>query len=209
VSDGAVVARSPVRQEAPVRRHGDWEVSGAVTAGPLRLSDLSPLSKVVVRGEPGLLTGELVEAGRTRRGDDGNLLVGSGPDERLVLAKSGRGSRLADELAERLTPLSDGLLSVVDLTYGGVVFRLSGAQSNRVLEKLCAIDLSDRVTPDGSCFRSRVARLVCVVARDDVDGERSYLLSGDRSSGQYLFDALMDAGREFGIAVDGYPDGEL
>jgi glycine cleavage system aminomethyltransferase T len=40
--------------------------------------------------------------------------------------------------------------------------------------------------------------------RDDLGGLRSYLLHCERASGQYLFDALMDAGDEFGIGVDGF-----
>jgi hypothetical protein len=32
----------------------------------------------------------------------------------------------------------------------------------------------------------------------------SYLLHCERSSGQYLFDTLLDAGREFGVQVDGF-----
>ena len=40
------------------------------------------------------------------------------------------------------------------------------------------------------------------MVRDDEEGVRSYLLHCERSYGQYLFDALMDAGDEFGIGVD-------
>jgi hypothetical protein len=44
------------------------------------------------------------------------------------------------------------------------------------------------------------------VVRDDSDGEISYLLHCDWSSGQYLFDVLIDAGDEFGTEVDGFVD---
>ena len=40
--------------------------------------------------------------------------------------------------------------------------------------------------------------------RDDRDGVRSYLLHCERSSGQYLFDGLLDAGAEFDIDVDAF-----
>ena len=44
--------------------------------------------------------------------------------------------------------------------------------------------------------------------RDDLvsaDGATpSYLLHCERSSGQYLFDALLRAGAEFGIEIDGF-----
>ena len=41
------------------------------------------------------------------------------------------------------------------------------------------------------------------VVRDDVAGTRSYLLHCERSSGQYLFDSLLDSGAEFDVDVDG------
>jgi glycine cleavage system aminomethyltransferase T len=50
-----------------------------------------------------------------------------------------------------------------------------------------------------------VANLVTDVVRVDRDGLPSYLLHCERSSGQYLFDTLLDAGREFGIEIDGCP----
>ena len=70
---------------------------------------------------------------------------------------------------------------------------------------MCGIDLSDEVTPDGAALRTAVANLVTDVIRVDRDGVPSYLLHCERSSGQYLFDALLDAGREFGIEIDGCP----
>jgi glycine cleavage system aminomethyltransferase T len=42
------------------------------------------------------------------------------------------------------------------------------------------------------------------VFRDDVAGVRSYLLHCERSSGRYLFDALVSVGHDFGIEVDGF-----
>ena len=55
-----------------------------------------------------------------------------------------------------------------------------------------------------SAFRSSVAKIVTDVVRDDVDGAPSYLLHCERSSGQYLFDVLVDAGDEFGLEVAGF-----
>jgi glycine cleavage system aminomethyltransferase T len=51
-----------------------------------------------------------------------------------------------------------------------------------------------------------VAKLATDVIRDDIRLERSYLLHCERSSGQYLYDALLDAGREFGIEPDGFAE---
>jgi heterotetrameric sarcosine oxidase gamma subunit len=82
--------------------------------------------------------------------------------------------------------------------------RLTGPDAARALATLCAIDLRDRVTPDGAAFRSMVANVSTDVVRDDVDGVASYLLHCERTSGQYLFDALLDACAEFGGDVNGF-----
>jgi sarcosine oxidase gamma subunit len=73
-----------------------------------------------------------------------------------------------------------------------------------VLAAVCGIDLSDRFSPDGTAFRSAVAAVATDVIRDDVAGVRSYLLHCERSSGRYLFDALVSAGHDFGIEIDGF-----
>jgi heterotetrameric sarcosine oxidase gamma subunit len=93
---------------------------------------------------------------------------------------------------------------VVDVSHGRALVRLTGEQAPAMLAKVCAIDLRDRVTPNGTAFRSSVVKLVTDVVRDDQDGVRSYLLHCERSSGQYFFDALLDAGAEFGVEVDGF-----
>jgi sarcosine oxidase gamma subunit len=50
-------------------------------------------------------------------------------------------------------------------------------------------------------FSAAVAGVSCDLVRDDRDGQRSYLLTCERSFGRYLFVALADAGIEFGIDV--------
>lgn len=206
MSEGAPVARSPIVQAEPGRQVSDWRVSAASSKAALRLNDVTALSKVLVRGRPEEVAGLLCEHRRTRR-NDGTLILGSGPDSWLLLGAPGR----AADISASATALLEGcgsLVSVIDVTHGNIVLRLSGEMSVRALEKLCAINLADSVTPDHSCFRSRLAGVVCTVARDDDDGGRSYLICSDRSSGQYFFDALLDAGREFGIDVTGYPETE-
>ncbi len=83
---------------------------------------------------------------------------------------------------------------------------------------MCGIDFRNKVTPDDTALRTSVARLVTEIVRHDVvqlptvgepgrtAASRSYLLLWDRSAGQYLFDALLDACREYGIDVEGLAD---
>ncbi len=201
------VARSPIAPAGPTGTRGAWEVSSAHSKAALRLADMTALSKVLVRGAPGEVAPLLCEHLRARR-EDGSLIVGTGPDSWLVLAPTGRSDAVSEMIASRLRGCTS-LVTVIDVTHGSVVLRLSGESARRALEKVCAIDLSDRATPNGSSFRSRVAAVVSTVVRDDVDGDPSYLIVSDRSSGQFLFDALADAGQEFGIGLTGYPEQEI
>jgi len=204
VSETGPVARSPIRPPAPVQVHSGWVVSALRSHAPLRLGDRSPLAKVLVRGAAdGTVADRLgVPFGRTGRDEHGTLVVGSGPGEWLLVAAPGA----ASDVVARASADADGeeFVSVVDLTHGRALMRISGVAAEQTLNKVCAIDLSNRVTPDGTAFRSSVARLATDVVRDDLDGQRSYLVHCERSSGQYLFDVLLDAGREFGIEPDGF-----
>jgi len=200
VPDSTPVARGPVALTDPVTASG-WEVCGRRSSAPLRLADHTPLAKVAVRAAPdGALAARLgVPFGHTARDVVGTLVVGSGPGEWLLLAAPGTARHTAEGICA-----GEEFVTVIDVTHGRALLRLTGPAGDQLLAKVCAIDLSDRVTPDGTAFRSEVARLVTDVIRDDVDSTRSYLLHCERSSGQYLFDALLDAGRELGIDEDGF-----
>jgi len=207
VRDSQPIARSPIRPAAPVGVHSGWEVSVLRSHAPLRLADRSPLAKVLVRAAADGGVGDRlgVPFGRALRDEHGTLVVGSGPGEWLLVAAPGT----ADDVAGRVEADIQGFVSVLDLTHGRALMRLTGAAATQTLSKVCAIDLSDGVTPDGTAFRSSVAKLATDVVRDDLNGVPSYLLHCERSSGQYLFDMLLDAGREFAIESDGFcfPEG--
>lgn len=216
----APVARSPIAPGEPVKQVAGWSVSAgpgrkgrvAADAAATTLADLTPLAKVRVRATPGeRVAGVLGCAFKSSRRDgEGRLVLGTGPDEWLVLSPAGTAAEAAAALESSLASgEAEELVSVVDVTHGGFLVRVAGEGSRRLLEKLCALDLSERSMPDGSVARTSVARIVCDVARDDRDGACSFLLHGDRSAGQYFFDALLDAGREVSAGVSAYPDKEL
>ncbi len=197
------VARSPIAPVPPVTVEYGWEVSARRSSADLRIMDCTPLAKVLVRastdGEVARTLG--VPFGRAAPGMYGTLVVGSGPGEWLLLAPPGAGAVVARRVGE---VQDEGLVSVFDTTHGRAVVRITGTRAADLLAKICGIDLSEEVTPDGAAFRSSVAKLVTDVVRDDQDGVLSYLLHCERSSGQYLFDALIDAGEEFGIEIEGF-----
>jgi heterotetrameric sarcosine oxidase gamma subunit len=180
---------SAYRGPAPVARSaiGADAVGSPETAW---LTDESPLGKLLVRAP---LDGPMASALGTRFGralrDGDRLTVGSGPGEWLVLAPVADLPKLASWL-EQQGEADPGLVSIVDLTHGRAMLRLTGPDAVGVLARVCAVDLSDRITPDGAAFRTSVARVATDVVRDDIGGAPSYLLHVERSSGTYLWDEL-------------------
>jgi heterotetrameric sarcosine oxidase gamma subunit len=203
--DDRPIARSPITPAPPIAVVDGWEVSRRQATAALTLSDRTPLAKVLVHAEPaGPYAATAVNFGRAVRRDGDVLDVGSGVGEWLLLGPVGSASALEDHARSR----SGGEpVSIVDLTHGRALARLTGQPAAAVLSKVCGVDFRDEVTPDLSAFRSIVAKVVTDVVRDDLDQVPSYLLHCERASGQYLFDVLVDAGAEHGLEVSGFSDG--
>jgi heterotetrameric sarcosine oxidase gamma subunit len=200
------VARSPIAPPPPLHVIAGWEVSGRRARAGLTLTDSTPLAKVLVRAPVGgRAAAELgVPFGRAVKGRDHTLTAGSGPGEWLLLAAPGQGPALIGRATALASDCPGELVTATDLTHGRALIRLSGSRGADVLRKVCGIDTSDGITPDGAAFRSSVAALATDVIRADTGGAHSYLLHCERSSGAYLFGELLAAGSEFGIEIDGF-----
>jgi len=211
VSEYPGIARSPIAPAPPVRVEAGWEMSGCRSDAPLTITDCTPLAKVHLRAPwNGAMAKALGvpfgRAGRDLEVPDGVWLVaGSGPGEWFVFAPPGTaglsggwlGTLAADSAPEEF-------VSVVDLTHGRALMRITGPDAADLLARLCGADLHDDMAPDGAALRSAVAGVATDIIRDDRAGVPSYLLHCERSSGQYLFGALVSAGESLGIGVDGF-----
>jgi heterotetrameric sarcosine oxidase gamma subunit len=201
-----VIARSPIRPAAPVAVVAGWEVSAARSDAALTITDSTPLAKVQVKAPwNGALAKALgVPFGRAAR-DAGELVIGAGPGQWLVLAPPGTGAGVARRLESTAAESAPGeFVSVTDLTHGRALVRITGGRVPDLLARLCPADLHDDMAPDGAAFRTSVAGLATDLVRDDQAGGLSYLLHCERSAGQYLFDTLIAAGESFGIGVAGF-----
>ncbi len=194
-----------------------WVVSGRRSDAALVLTDCTPLVKVAIKATDGGPMAELfgVPFGHSaRRSADlrtpGSevLVVGSGPAEWLVLAAPGTQDRVMNQVNGAAAECA-GLVTYVDLTHGRALVRLTGARAADLLAKECGLDLATDVRPDGSAARTAVAKLATDIVRDDREEVPSFLLHCERSSGQYLFDSLLDAGRELGVEVTGFQPPEI
>ncbi len=79
----------------------------------------------------------------------------------------------------------------VDLTHVRAMFRLTGPGARTILEHVCALDLSDPITPDRAAARTLVAGVATELVRDDIRGELSYLLLLSRSFARHTWDRLV------------------
>ncbi|MDE0170733.1 MAG: hypothetical protein OXS29_14695 [bacterium] len=162
---------------------------------PLSLCDISPTTKIIVRAGPETNASRRMSVPfGTSRTEAGVLIVGQRPDEWVLLGRRTAIGGLVESLDRA------GHVSVIDSTHGRAMFRLTGADAASLLEKLCSLDWNDHMTPDGAAVSGSVAKVTCDLVRNDLEHTPSYLISCDRSYGQYLFEVILDAGQEFGIS---------
>lgn len=207
------IARSPIAQAPPVVVIAAWSVSAKPSSSPLRLIDCTPCQKILLRTATSAAVARSlgVDRGRMKRRGSGVLVAGVGPEEWVMIGPPGA------PLPSAIMQASDGATpsTVVDLTHARALIRIVGADSARVLSKLCGINFSDTTTPNDTALRTSVARLVTEIIRNDlaepslatIDPSglvRSYLIMCERSAGQYLFETLLDAGQVFGIEIEGF-----
>lgn len=199
----APVARSPLTLVGETVVVDGWEYAAFAAAGPVVIADRSTLSKVQVRAAS---TAEVIAAIGTRfgravwRGD--RLVVGSGPDEWLVLGAPGAAAEIAEDLRSTAGAADPRHVDVMDLTHGRALVRVSGPETMSLMQRLTAVDLDDRLVPNGSALRSSLAKVVTDIVRDDQDGSPSFLLHCERSSGRYLQESLLAAGLDLGAVAD-------
>lgn len=178
----------------------------------IRLSERSGLGKIDLRGDPGdrtfmtavgrcldmLLPGEANTM--ASKGDATALWLG--PDEWLITCTRSDVPRLAASLREAL----DGVhAAVTDVSDGRVALRLSGPSVREVLAKGCPLDLHPRAFKAGSVAQSLLAKASVLIhlVEDEPQGGPTCDLYVGRSFAHYVFAWLEDAGREYGVQIDG------
>jgi heterotetrameric sarcosine oxidase gamma subunit len=179
-----------------------WEYSSGPKSGPVVVADRSAMTKIHLRATAAQAVHSTLG---TRFGRaawvSGRLVIGSGPDEWLVVTPPGHATEIADELRDALRGVTSGPVVVVDLTHGRALLRVSGPETMTLLRRVTAVDLDDRLVPNGSALRTSVARVVTDLVRDDLEGKPSFLMHCERSSGRYLQQSLLAAGSELGAVA--------
>ena len=72
-----------------------------------------------------------------------------------------------------------------------------------MLSNLTELNLNPKQFPNLSCAQTKVADLYGLVLRCDEVPQESYEVHVERSYGEYLWDAMLEAGRELNVGPTG------
>ena len=97
------------------------------------------------------------------------------------------------------TQKQSGLVTITDITHGSAELRVIGPDSRALLSRLCGLDFSTAAFPNLTAMQSSVAKTTQIVIRCDVGHTLAFALIGARSLAAYLWDTLMEAGRDLTI----------
>ena len=146
------------------------------------------------------IVGEAIpDAGRVVLAGSGSLCRVS-PNHVLFFSDR-ENEAVPDQISEasRLT----GCIHVTDRTSGLGSFLLCGPKAGLVLRKLTSLDLREASFPNLSCRAAPMAAVQTLVVRKDRDELLGYQIFFNREYGEYLWDAVIQAGREFQIGPFG------
>jgi len=202
--------------QRPERYGSPEEEVRAVQAG-VGLCDISPLGKLDLKGkESASVLQQLFSLGTIPRvgqvthislknianAPSEGLCCRLGSDHLLVVIECSTAGAVEQSLTQHLAT-ADQCAHLTNLTSALAAVQLVGPYSRDVLRKLTALDLSPNQPADLTCAQGGVAKVHALVVRADLGSQLAYEIYCGREFGVYLWDALRDAGQEFGAVPFG------
>ncbi len=195
--------------------YGDPKAEALAVHKAAGLIDVSTLGKLIVRGsdagdfldrlypnrfsnlKPGRIRYGVIASDAGRIMDDGTICRLDDDTFYVTTTSSGAGAVyewfswwLADwRLDVRLTDVTQGLSAV----------NLAGPRAREIMGKLTELDCSSEAFTYLDGKRATVAGVPCLILRIGFVGEVGYEIHCPSAQGQHLWDALMEAGAEFGM----------
>jgi sarcosine oxidase subunit alpha len=183
------------------------------------LIDVSTLGKLDVQGRDAVALLERIYTNRWADLKPGRVRYGLMVDEAGIILDDGTAARLADDhffvtttssgvaaVEEWLTWWMEGTdlcAHVTNVTAGLAAVNLAGPRARDVLAKVTDLDISATGMPYLRAAQGTVAGIAATILRIGFVGELGYEMHVAAEYGEYLWDVLMEAGREFGIAPFG------
>ena len=186
------------------------------------LSDISPLAKLDIQGNDvfaslgqnlslGLSLGislETVPVGRAVRipaqalqldTQASGLLCSLARNHARLVSPPGTAGAVHARVESVIPQTADSAcIHLTDVTSNFTAVQIVGPLSRELLRKLTALDLRSAQFPDLSCAQGSLASIHALVLRADIQAHLAYQVYCGREFGAYVWDALLDAGQEFG-----------
>ncbi len=195
---------------------GGWRL--AKSYGPLEqelvtarervgLADVSPHGKLFIEGASVLEAVRATFASAPENVGSG-LKVEAGhlyrlrPDQFYLSTPVG-GEAQANAQLEAVIAAHNLFVTVTNQTHGLADLRLIGPASRAVLSKVCGLNLADEVFPNLSVRQTSMAKIKQMIVRRDFGSLPTFTLIGAQSLAAYLWNVILGAGHEFGIAPIG------
>ncbi|MBI2194918.1 MAG: hypothetical protein HYU36_23305 [Planctomycetes bacterium] len=165
------------------------------------LCDVSWLVKLDVKGRGWTPASS---AGHTLDGTVSRWRLAAGHWLVLARPEGGAGALEGLQAAERQLPC----LHVTDVTSVYCALLLAGPRSRDVLEKLTSADVSDSGLPNQGAAQAGLAHVHAAILREDRGPLPAYLLLVRRDVAESVWDAVNEAGGEYGLIPFGFSAAE-
>jgi heterotetrameric sarcosine oxidase gamma subunit len=189
----------------PPRRQSPLSHRAAIAGDGARMAELPFLGKFILRADPDEAAARLAPIGlmlprdplQSSAAEAGLLWLG--PDEWMLVTPPAEAARTASDAAQALAGTHHQLVDVSDYY---TVIELSGPKARELLMKLTTLDLHPRAFKAGMVAGSLFGRANAILWQtldDASDGGPTFRLVIRWSMADYLWCALADAGREWGV----------
>ena len=167
------------------------------------LADETPNGKLLVEGDhaDSVLTDAL---------DLGSLQINEGRDgiyrlrNDLFFISTPPGKEVrAQKKLTTASAASKQFVTITDITHGRAEIRVIGPASQELLSKVCGLDFHPSAFPNETAKQSSLAKTAQLIIRCDIGELLAFSIIGVQSLGVYVWDTLMEAGREFEVVPIG------
>jgi heterotetrameric sarcosine oxidase gamma subunit len=169
----------------------------------LALADEAPNGKL-------LLEGDQAESVLMGAFDLGSLKINEGRDGiyrlrgDLFFISTPPGKEVsAQKKLATASAASEQFVTVTEVTHGRVEIRVIGPDSQALLSKLCGLDFHSSAFPNETAKQSSLAKTTQLIIRRDIGELPTFSIIGTQSLGPYVWDTMMEAGKEFGLVPIG------
>jgi sarcosine oxidase subunit alpha len=195
--------------------YGDPQAEALAVNRAAGLIDVSTLGKLLVQGpDAGAFLDRLypnrfsnLKPGRIRYGvisSDAGRIVDDGTicridEDTFYVTTTSSGAGAVEEWFSWWLADWDMDVHLTDLTQGLSAVNLAGPKAREIMSRVTELDCSNEAFPYLDGQRAPIAGVPCLILRIGFVGEVGYEIHFPAAYGEHVWDALLEAGKEFGL----------